>query len=308
MRFYTCGEILLDLILEPSETLSAVAGGSQVNMAMNLAKSGKQVTMIGILGKDGPAELILKRLKSSGVDTSLILPEAAYKTGLAFASIDHEGKAVFDIYKSEIPATAFQISTPVLDEQCVVSFGSLAALNPAWQSFLFPFITNARASGSLVFYDPNIRCGFSREQEVDTVIGNMQRAHIIRGSDEDFETVFGYSNIAEVAKKASLSDGQLLIITRGSKATEYFYKGNVITFPVPALSDIKSTVGAGDAFNAGFLAAWSNFNLSTKRLQDGIPAEILAILIGTGVSFARDVCQSSGNQISDAMAERTKSF
>ncbi|MDD4087985.1 MAG: hypothetical protein PHP48_12155, partial [Bacteroidales bacterium] len=84
--------------------------------------------------------------------------------------------------------------------------------------------------------------------------------------------------------------------------------GDLFNFPVSALPAVKSTVGAGDAFNSGFLFALSHLKLNRQSLLQGLSAKQLGMLVGAGLSFARDVCQSSGNQISDAVAERAKSL
>ncbi|MDN5349945.1 MAG: fructokinase [Bacteroidales bacterium] len=308
MHFYTCGELLLDLIYEPNERLTAVAGGSQLNVAMNLAKVGQQVSMIGVLGNDGPAEVILKRLKENKVDTSFLLQHIDYKTGLAFASLSETGKAVFSIYKSKLQDIAFNIPLPDLKNESVISFGSLAAIDPVWQSYLTPLLNIAHEKGALVFYDPNIRCGFQPEYDAYKVIANMSKAHIIRGSDEDFMQIFQTDNLKTIAAKATLSPKTILIVTRGSNAVDCFYQKNLSSYPVPALKQLRSTVGAGDAFNAGILFEWSHLGLNTNSLKNGIPDDLLALMMDMGVSFASDVCQSSGNQISDALAERTKSL
>lgn len=308
MQFYTCGELLLDLIHEPNGQLTAVAGGSQVNVAMNLAKLGRSVSMIGVLGKDGPAEVILKKLKGNKVDTSFLFQHGDYKTGLAFASLDAAGKAVFDIYKSKLQDITLNIPLPDLNKESVISFGSLAAIDPVWQSYLTPLVNKAHEKGALVFYDPNIRCGFQPDKDAAEVIANMHKAQIIRGSDEDFQHIFQTDNPEIIAKKAALSPETILIVTRGSKAVDCFYQNNLSNYAVPAVKQLRSTVGAGDAFNAGILFAWAYTGLNIGLLKQGIPNELLALMMGMGVSFATDVCQSSGNQISDTLAERTKSF
>ncbi len=308
MRFYTCGELLLDLIHEPNGSLTAVAGGSQVNVAMNLAKVNQEVSMMGLLGKDGPAAVILEKLKTNKVDTAFLLQHADYKTGLAFASIDAAGKARFDIYKSKLQGISLAIPFPELNEKSVISFGSLAALDPVWQAFLTPLIRKAHEKGAVVFYDPNIRCDFNPYSDADKVIENMRKAQIIRGSDEDFQSIFETDRPEIISDKAALSPETVLIVTRGSDAVDCYYKGDLSSYPVPALQQLRSTVGAGDAFNAGLLYAWAHMGLSTGLLKSGIPNEVLALMMGMGVSFATDVCKSSGNQISDALAERTKTL
>ncbi|HOI33002.1 MAG TPA: PfkB family carbohydrate kinase, partial [Bacteroidales bacterium] len=301
-------ELLLDLILEPDGKLNAVAGGSQVNVALNLAKVNQQVSMIGLLGMDGPARLLLAKLQSNKVDTSLIIQDQGYKTGLAFASVDKNGMAIFDIYKDGFSDILLQITYPELNTDSVISFGSLAAIDPVWQKFLKPLLQLARKQGSLIFYDPNIRCGFKAENDTAKVVENMHLANIIRGSDEDFLKVFGTDQTKIIAQEAALSADQILILTRGSGDIDCFHQGVLYTFEVPALPFVKSTVGAGDAFNSGLLFAWANFKLKTHQLNTGLSGKVLGMLAGTGLSFARDVCQLSGNQISDAVAERAKSF
>lgn len=136
----------------------------------------------------------------------------------------------------------------------------------------------------------------------------MWQANIIRGSDEDFLKIFETDHADAIVQKAALSPGQILIITRGSGDLDCVHQGDLFNFPVSALPAVKSTVGAGDAFNSGFLFALSHLKLNRQSLLQGLSAKQLGMLVGAGLSFARDVCQSSGNQISDAVAERAKSL
>ncbi len=66
-----------------------------------------------------------------------------------------------------------------------------------------------------------------------------------------------------------------------------------------------STIGAGDNFNAGMIAAI--YKTGIKRDQLAVMGEDLwSKVISSGVDFASDVCMSYENYISEEFAEKLK--
>jgi len=91
-----------------------------------------------------------------------------------------------------------------------------------------------------------------------------------------------------------------LIYTRATEV-EVFIDGNHRTFIHEPIQPV-STIGAGDAFNAGLLY----YLFRNKIGKSDLPLsdmELWAPLVSMGTSFAREVCLGYDNYISPRFAE-----
>jgi fructokinase len=73
-------------------------------------------------------------------------------------------------------------------------------------------------------------------------------------------------------------------------------------FPVKKIVPV-STIGAGDNFNAGMIAAIYNNGITRDELEK-MGEEKWENVVSTGVGFASDVCMSYENYISDEFANK----
>jgi fructokinase len=135
------------------------------------------------------------------------------------------------------------------------------------------------------------------------MVENMKSASIVRGSDEDFKYIFGAeSPDATWAKVKEFCD--CLVYTANVEGVHVRTKSYSGRFPVNKITPV-STIGAGDNFNAGMIAAlyWNGI----KRTQlASMGEEGWSKVISTGVSFATDVCMSYENYISEEFAAGIK--
>lgn len=85
-----------------------------------------------------------------------------------------------------------------------------------------------------------------------SLLENFEYADIIRGSEEDFETLFNLSDPGKVYLDKVKFYCPNFIYTRGPKGVELFTAQTHLHFDVPQIKPV-STIGAGDNFNAGLL-------------------------------------------------------
>ena len=305
MQYYTFGESLLDIIVSANGQTHTVAGGSQLNVAANLAIAGHKVQLISYIGEDAPGNIIADFAKKSGIATDFLHKDTQHQTAIAFAALTEKGKASYSFYK-DYPKTLFEgIALPEFDSDSCFSFGSMAALEDQWQPALEQLLKSAKNAGSLILYDPNIRSKLKDEKAKKRLLRNMQAATIIRGSDEDFLTIFETADPTIIAEKAGLHSMQLLIITQGAGDVITYFKKEKAFYPLLAIKPV-STIGAGDAFNSGILSFAEVMQLRADKMGLLVD-DIISVIVAVGVSFAADVCKNTGNTISVEMAERLSS-
>ena len=82
---------------------------------------------------------------------------------------------------------------PVIRKDDIILCGSIYAITREIRQKFVSFVKGAAANGAIVLYDPNFRKAHASELDElrPLIIENIQMASIIRGSDEDFQNIFG---------------------------------------------------------------------------------------------------------------------
>jgi fructokinase len=112
---------------------------------------------------------------------------------------------------------------------------------------------------------------------------------IVKLSDEDSEWLYGKTDPAALLAKGP----KVVLVTEGAKgATAYTARGSVhVTAPKITVAD---TVGAGDTFNAGFLAALDRADLLTKPAVVNLSDDALRDALTLGTRAAAITCSRPG--------------
>lgn len=292
------GEALLDLVYRGNHFIGSCPGGSVVNTCISLGRCGMPVQLMTETGEDEYGHHIRGFLSDNhiSIDHSVVYP--GRKTASSHALLDDKGNATYTFQK-DYPEKRFSTQLPGLDENTILLFGSFSSLEASLQQVLHGLLGRAVTGNSLIFYDPNIR-----QHKLDPhtesyawLKRNLAMAHIIRGSDEDFMQVFGTDSITQVWQGIQPSVCKLLIITRGSKGVEAFNGIRNFQLPVYGASEstlIVSTIGAGDAFNAGIIAAICK-NPEVIGDDKSIRPEFVEKVLSVGLQFSAEVCSSIEN-------------
>ena len=294
---FTIGETVYDIIFKNGQPEAARAGGSMLNSAVSLGRCGLKVEMITELGDDQVGKLVLEFLGNNGVSTSFIKPAAGFKTPVSLAFLDGSGDASYSFYK-HYPEDRLKIKWPEPKKGDVVLFGSFYSLNQAIRDRIVSFVKKAKHNGALIIYDPNIRKNHLAEirRLMHLVEENITLADIVRGSDEDFENLFGMIDSEKIYEKVMKAGCRNLIITRGKWGAELLSPNYRFILPAREIQ-VVSTIGAGDAFNAGIIFGIATKKITVDDLVD-ISYESWKELIGFGIIFAADVCCGYDNYIS----------
>jgi fructokinase len=302
-KVFTIGETVYDIIFKNGRIQTGKAGGSMLNSSVSLGLLGIDVSFISEIGADQVGELINKFLIKNHVSTNFIYLFEDGKTPIALAFLDENQNAAYSFYKI-YPGKRLQQPFPEITSGDIVLFGSFFSLSPQVRQPLMGFIKKARASGAIIIYDPNIRKSHKSEiPELQNLIyENISLADIIRGSDEDFKTMFGVNNFQEATEIFKNSGNQIFIYTAGGDNVRLFSNNATSSFSVPDIIPL-STIGAGDNFNAGIIYALLKQNIFRKDLNN-LPSDQWYEIINTGIELSQEVCKSYNNYISASFAKR----
>lgn len=294
---YTLGESLLDVIIENPDKVNTRPGGAMLNVAVSLARTKTAVSLITELGDDQTSKFLLDFLAENQVNIDYIKKYYQCNTTLALAFLDELKKPTYTFYKS-YPKNRRLLCPARFDRNDILLFGSLYALDRSIRNELISILTAAKQAGVFICYDPNIRHSHHLEDK-DTrnaLKENIALADMIKGSDEDFENIFGKQPLdAHLNEVRKLNPMAPLIITRGDAGVAAFAGDFKIELPAISI-DVVSTIGAGDAFNAGITFAMNQLDLQKKR-EERFSRKEVELVLKKGLSFSAAVCSSIENYI-----------
>ena len=265
----SCGEALIDML--PRETLAGeaafvpYAGGAVFNTAIALGRLGAPSGFFTGLSTDLFGQILDRTLAASGVDTTLCA-RSARPTTLAFVTLVN-GQATYAFYDentagrllstADLPALPASIDT--------LFFGGISLVNDPAATAYETLQAHAGAAGRVTMIDPNIRPGFIQDAAACRARINrmIAAADIVKLSDEDLRWLYGDGQPDDLAR-AILSKGpKVVFITEGAKGARAL-SATQDRFVAATPVTVADTVGAGDTFNAGVLAALHDRGCLTK--------------------------------------------
>lgn len=300
-KVYTIGETVLDILFANNQPFTAKAGGACLNCAVSLGRLNVPTHFIGEYGLDEVGNFIDNFLRNNNVSTDYVYRYYDGKSTLALAFLNENCDASYDFYKI-YPDKRLNINFPEIHQDDIIIFGSIYAITPEVRNKLIEFIKQANKKKAIVIYDPNFRKQHLHDlpKLKPMIIENMALANIIRGSNEDFSFIFGVKNADEAFDMIKDKVSNLLYTTahKGVFLRTLNTSGQYKTREIEA----KSTIGAGDSFNAGVAYSLYKYDITYKKLNNLDESE-WAKIINTAIEFATHVCMSYDNYISKDFAK-----
>jgi len=252
MRIVSIGEVLWD-VFEDSERL----GGAPFNFAYHASRLGHEVLFLSAVGDDARGAAVLAKARDLGLRTDFVQVVPGMVTGTVSVRVDSAGQPDFTIHR---PAAydALALSGEDLER--------LAAMKPEWLYYgtLYPFGAPGRGQvkslseaipGARRFYDINLR----RDSYTPELLADLlPSADVVKLNDDEAVTIdslFGrrHAPLAEFTEFWSCKFGwRAVAVTRGSRGCAVRI-GEEYAEPPGYAVKVADTVGAGDAFAAGFL-------------------------------------------------------
>jgi 2-dehydro-3-deoxygluconokinase len=232
-------------------------GGAEFNVAVGLSRLGHGVGWAGRLGDDEFGKEILAFARGEEVDVSRAGLDPEAPTGLYFKEWRALGQLRVHYYRAGSAASRMQIDK--LDVQYLLSgqilhlTGITAALSESCHELIDRLISAANDRGVTVSFDVNVRRGLLDVRDPREVLGPLAaRADLLFLSEDEAKLLFGGSDPGYVREARQDIRAATVVVHRaeGAFAVEETGVSEMAAYPV----DVVDTVGAGDAFVAGFLS------------------------------------------------------
>lgn len=284
----SCGEALIDMLPRTStlgETAFApYAGGAVFNTAIALGRLGAPAGFFSGISTDMLGEILADTLTASKVDTSFCA-RSGRPTTVAFVKLVN-GQATYAFYDEATAGRMLAVEDlPVIGPEVQAVFvGGISLVNDPAAS-TYEALQAREAAHRVTMIDPNIRPGFiaGKETEYRARIERMiARADIVKLSDEDLHWLEGAGDLTALARGILAKGPKVVFITEGADGARAV-TARQDRFVAAQKVTVVDTVGAGDTFNAGVLAALHQAGaLSKARLDVVSDAELdEALSLGT---------------------------
>lgn len=295
-RLFTIGETVLDVIFKNNIPIKANPGGSMLNATVSLGRLGLPVYFLSEFTLDLAGNMISSFLRENGINCDYLYLYKNGHTTIAIAFLDEHNNASYNFYKV-LPAERFAVEFPQMNENDIFLFGSFLCLDKSIRPKLSGFLPVLKENNVLKVYDPNFRKSHLHELSdlLPFIKENISFADILKGSDEDFGLIFNTEEPEEIYHIVRNLGCENLILTRSGK--DVILKTDRITksYPVKEI-EIKSTIGAGDNFNAGILYSLYTYDINKFKLPS-LEIDIWDKIINNSILFAQNVCESYDNYI-----------
>lgn len=243
--------------LELVPTMDLGFGGAESNVAIGFARLGAPVTWMGRLGDDALGRLIERQLRAEGVTVaSTHDPEAP--TALMLKERPAAGASAVSYYRagsagSRLAPEHLDLAS-IRDARVLHVTGITAALGDGPRAALDAAIDAARDAGTIVSFDVNHRSRlWSAALAVPAYRAIAARADLVFAGEDEAELLTGERDARRQADAIAALGPAQVVIKRGADGAIALVDGEraeQAAFPVQAVD----TVGAGDAFVAGYLA------------------------------------------------------
>lgn len=286
----TLGESMVSLRsggpLSAGGVLTMHVAGAESNVAVGVARLGHRVSWAGVLGTDPHGQFILRQLRSEGIGVRH-REDPVNSTGIMF--LEQRTADISRAYYHRFGSAGSTLGPADVDRafsggaRVLHLTGITPALSPEARQAVQYAAERAAGEGILVSLDVNYRSKlWSREDARAALVRIVPHASIVIASDDELDLVAGGFDGPDAAAEELMAKQLLdlgvreVVVKRGaSGATAYTAEGRLDVPAVPVTS--IDTVGAGDAFTAGYLSALLDGEDVAGRLKRGAVAGAFAV-------------------------------
>ena len=290
-----CADLVCDPIpalpsegqLMETERMELSLGGCAANTAFDLAKLGINTGISGCVGDDGLADFIVTTLKAAGVDTAGVVRSTAVATAsTAVINVRDQDRRFVSYAGANTAMTAELIPAGLLESASVLYIGGFLMLDGLESDAMIQRLAQAREAGTRILLD------VVQVDDADAM-ERLQRflpyTDVFLPNNDEAALLTGFTDPWEQADAFRAAGARTVVITEGDRGAHLV--NAQMKLRVGAYNtDYQGGTGAGDAFDAGFIAALlQGHDLPTcLRWGSALGASCVRSTSATGSVFNRD--------------------
>jgi len=261
------GELLWDLL--PS---GKVLGGAPANFIYRINSFGDDGTLLSKVGNDKAGRDAREAIKKLGLSDENIQTDYEFSTGSVKVKIDAHGNPDFNII-TDVAYDHIEINAEMIDaftEADCVCFGTLVQRYGISKNTLRELIHEA--PDVVKFLDINLR---KKCYTAASVEESLRMTNILKANDEELlitKELLGLKgeNLKDLAREVLKTFNiKIILCTLGSNGAFCLTQDDVFHYDPGYQISLGDTVGAGDAFSAGFVHYYMNGESIEESLRFG---------------------------------------
>lgn len=276
------GELNVDLIMSGCSrwpTLGAevnvdaftmTLGSSSAICAVGLARLGRPVSFIGLVGTDPWGDYCIDVLHTAGVDLSGVTRDPEVPTGVTVSLTSPAGRGLVTYPGATAALTAARLPDHLFTGRRhlhVSSFFLQSGMRGSWRSI----VERARGAGWTVSLDSGCDPEDAWRDDVRELAGMVD---VFLPNDVELAAITGCAD--PLAALGALDNGRTRTIVKlGAAGCMTLVNGRPLVVAPPPVVAVDTT-GAGDSFNAGFLHAWLDDRPIDACLRSGVACGALS--------------------------------
>lgn len=293
VNFVSLGEVMVQFNplstgpLRYPKLFEVHVAGSEANMLVGLTKLGYQAGFISRVGNDEFGLMVIKTLRGEGVDVSRVKVDPEAPTGIYFVQRHFPVPGQSTVLYYRHGSAASRMSPEDVDEDYLEKFNVviLTGITPALSESCYQAVQKAykvaKARGLDIVFDTNIRIKLWKRPELAREkLKPFLKAKIVFTNREDLAVLYPEASTEEAAYRLIDVGTEIVVVKLGKEGALALTKSNEVyrspAYTVPVVEDV---IGAGDAFNAAFLAALYRGVSVEKALRYGAAAGALVVTV-----------------------------
>jgi 2-dehydro-3-deoxygluconokinase len=257
------------------EPCALAVGGAESNVAIGLARFGHSVRWISALGSDVFGDMIESVISGEGVEVAT-RRHAGRPTGLMVKSPSVGNERFVTYYRAGSAASTMgedSVSDLALsDARLLHVTGITPALSESAQRMILNVVNRAKSLAVTVSFDVNFRPALWSEIEASPVFRQLAaQSDIVFGDHAELSMLIDAEPLDErdlLESVAELGPDQV-VLKRGEYGAAALVRGEYQERGALTI-DVVDTVGAGDAFVAGYLSGYLDAADVSESLLRGV--------------------------------------
>lgn len=261
----TLGESMVQLTpqdtgrLRDATHFERFVAGAESNVAIGLARLGHATGWVSRVGADEFGACVMAAIRDEGVDVSHVVRDPDAPTGVYFKERRRADATRVYYYRTGSAASRLapeDVASNYIEQAAYVHLtGITPALSGTCRKAVWEVLRIASDADVHVSFDPNIRRRLWTEREArDVLLAMLSHVDVVLAGRDEAALLSGEVPPEDAARSLRAAGPPQVVVRLGAEgALAVGPSGDVVHEPALPV-EVVEPVGAGDAFNAGFLS------------------------------------------------------